>query len=78
MTLTNLFSTVAAGSDQSEEVDKMIGEFFTTPGFPEMFEYVADVPHSYNEVKTLHELNAKWVKESFYRHQSCNISKRQV
>ncbi len=67
MTLTNMFSTVAPGSNHLEEVDNMLATYFMTPGFPEMFEYVADVPQSYSEVKTLHELNAKWVKESFYR-----------
>ncbi len=41
--------------------------FMYEPGFPEMYEYVMDVPKSYYNVKTLKELNAKWVKESFYR-----------
>ncbi len=41
--------------------------FMYEPGFPEMYEYVMDVPKSYYNVKKLKELNAKFVKDSFYR-----------
>ena len=40
---------------------------FARPDFTEAFGYVVDVPKSYYNMKTIDELNAKWVKDSFYR-----------
>ncbi len=45
----------------------IVEQLLNHPGFPEMFEYIMDVPASYYDVKTVSELNAKWIKESFYQ-----------
>ncbi len=40
---------------------------YARPDFTDVFKYEMDVPISYYSMKTAEELNAKWVKESFYR-----------
>ena len=40
---------------------------FTRPDFTTTFKYVMDVPNSYYIIKTVDELNAKWMRDSFYR-----------
>ncbi len=40
---------------------------YARPDFTEAFKYVMDVPKSYHNLRTKEELDAKWVKNSFYR-----------
>ncbi len=40
---------------------------YARPDFTEVYRYEIDVPMSYYNMKTIEELNAKWVQESFYR-----------
>ncbi len=48
------------------DIVEMVNNLLDDPDFPDMYEYVMDVPFSYYNIKTLAELKAKWVKESFY------------
>ena len=65
--MMTILNTVGKHVDSSKRFIEIVGKFLNNPGFPEMFEYVMDVPASYYNVKTVSELNAKWVKESFYQ-----------
>ncbi len=40
---------------------------FARPDFIDIFRYEMDVPKTYYSIKNLADLNAKWVKDSFYR-----------
>ncbi len=66
-TVLNKMDNLDHDSDNAQVEIGKIFAFMYDPQFPEMYEYVMDAPQSYYNVTTLKELNAKWVKGSFYR-----------
>ncbi len=68
MNISNIISSQHPGDyNYYDKFDEIVAEIMGTPGFPGVYQYTMDVPSSYYEVKNLKELNAKWVKESFYQ-----------
>ncbi len=73
MTISNTMSMM--GPTPAESFNNIIDKMVGSPEFPNMYEYVMDVPLGFYNIKTLKELHSKWVRESFYH---VNIYFRQM